>query len=152
MSLSPFSKGFPISIGDVQEEINRVFDRMWHGGISTAPLDGQKWAPATDVIDEPTQYVVTAEVPGLGVEEIEVTFDEGELMLKGHKVAGRTAEEGIAFVRRERRFGNFCRRIPIPERVNAEAISARCAKGVLEIILPKKEIPQRKTVKIEVAE
>ena len=152
MSFSPFSKGFPMSIGDVQEEINRVFDRMWHAGISTAPLDGQKWAPAVDMIDEPTQFVVTAEVSGLSVEEIEVTFDDGELTLKGHKVAGRTAEEGIIFLRRERRFGNFCRRIPIPERINAEAISARCTQGVLEVILPKKEIQQRKTVKIEVGE
>jgi HSP20 family protein len=141
-----------MSLGDVQEEINRVFDRMWHGGISTAPLDGQKWAPAIDVIDEPTQYVVTAEVPGLSVEEIEVTFDEGELVLKGHKIAGRTADEGISFVRRERRYGNFSRRVSIPERINAEAISARCTKGVLEIILPKKEIPQRKTVRIEAAD
>jgi len=152
MSLSPFNKGFPMSIGDVQEEINRVFDRMFHTGISTPPLDGQKWAPAIDVIDEPTQYIVTAEVPGLSVDDIELTYDEGELVIKGHKASGRSAEEGALLYRRERRFGNFCRRLPIPERINADAISARCAHGVLEVILPKKEIPQRKTVKIEVGD
>jgi HSP20 family protein len=152
MSLLPFNKGIPVSLTDLQDEMNRVFDRMWHTGISTAPLDGQKWAPPIDLIDEPTQFVLTAEVPGLAVEEIEVTFDEGELVLRGHKSAGRSEEEGIDFVRRERRYGNFARRVAIPERINAEAISARCSRGVLEIIMPKKELPQRKTVKIEVGE
>lgn len=152
MSLSPFGKGFQISISDLQEEMNRMLDRMWHTGISTAPLDGQKWAPAIDLLDEPNQFVLTAEVPGLNVEDIEVSFEGGELVLKGNKSAGRDEDEEAAYLRRERRYGAFCRRVGLPEQVKEEAVTARCRNGLLEVVLPKKDLPTRKTVKIEVVD
>jgi HSP20 family protein len=150
MNIPSFGRNLHTSLAEVQEEINRVFERMWHTGISTAPLDGHKWAPNIDLLDEPSQYVVTAEVPGLNVEDIEICFDEGELIIRGHKPQVRPADEGVSYLRRERRFGSFCRRIELPERVREEGITARCAKGVLEVVLPKQEIPERKTVRIEV--
>ena len=150
MSLTPFGKGFQVSLSDLQDEMNRMLDRMWHSGISTGPLDGQKWAPAVDLLDEPTRYVLTAEVPGLNVEDIEVCYEQGALVLKGHKTADRSEDDDIECVRSERRFGNFCRRIPMPERIDSDAISARCQNGLLQVILPKKELPERKTVSIEV--
>ncbi len=152
MSISPFGKGFHIPISELQDEFNRMIDRMWHTGISTKPLDGQKWAPAIDLVDEPTQFVLTAEVPGLSVADIDVSYEEGELIIKGQKLAAREETDDIEFLRRERRFGSFCRRVNLPERVRAEAITARCVNGLLEIVLPKKELPERKSVKIEVAE
>jgi len=150
MSFSPLGKGLQISLTDLQEELNRMFDRMWHGGISTGPLDGQKWAPAVDLVDESERFVLTAEVPGLCVEDIEVCYEQGELVLKGHKTGDRGEEEDVEYARRERRFGNFCRRIPMPERIESDAITARCRHGLLEISLPKKELPERKTVTIHV--
>ncbi len=46
-------------------------------------------------------------------------FDEGELIIRGHKPLVRSAEEGVNYMRRERRFGSFCRRVELPERVRA---------------------------------
>jgi HSP20 family protein len=152
MGLTPFGKGFQISLSDLQDEMNRMLDRMWHAGISTAPLDGQKWAPVVDILDEPSHYVLTAEVPGLNVDDIDVSYEGGEVVLKGHKSAERTDEDDIQWVRRERRFGNFCRRVAMPERIVVEAITAKCRNGLLEIILPKKELPERTSVRIDVEE
>ncbi len=152
MSLSPFSKGLQISVSDLKDEMNRMLDRFWHAGISTAPLDGQKWAPSIDVIDESTQYLLVAEVPGLNVEDIEVCYEHGELILKGHKAVERDEDEDVDYLCLERRFGNFCRRVPMPEPINADGIRASCQKGLLEVVLPKKEPPDRKTVTISVRE
>jgi HSP20 family protein len=152
MTFSPFGKGIQVSLNDLQDEMNRMFDRMWHAGISTAPLDGQKWAPLVDVMDEPTRYLLTAEVPGLNVEDIDVCYEQGELVLKGHKAAERSEDENIAFVRRERRFGSFCRRLPMPEAIDTDAITAKCHRGLLEVVLPKKEPPDRKSVRVSVGE
>jgi HSP20 family protein len=152
MGLTSIGKGIQISLSDLQEEMNHLFDRMWHAGISTAPLDGQKWAPVIDVLDEPTQYILTAEVPGLSVDDIDVSYEQGEVVVKGHKSAERGDSDDIQWVRRERRFGSFCRRVAMPERINAEGISAKCRNGLLEIILPKKEIPERTAIKIDVEE
>jgi HSP20 family protein len=152
MAFGPFAKGFPTSLADLQEEVNRVFDRMWHTGLSTPPLDGQKWAPPVDLLDEPAQYVLTAEVPGLNVEDIELSFDEGELILRGHKPVAQSSEEEVNYLKHERRFGSFCRRVPLPERVQEDAITARCTKGVLEVVLPKREQTQRRSVRIDVVD
>jgi len=149
MTFIPRGKGLQISITDLQEEMNRMFDRMWHGGISTAPLDGQEWAPAVDLIDEPSRYLLLAEVPGLGTEDIEVCYEQGELVLKGHKPAGPSESERTAVLRRERRFGKFCRRLTIPEPFRADAITATCRSGVLEIALPKKAPAERQSIKID---
>jgi HSP20 family protein len=141
-----------VSLVDLQDEVNRMFDRMWHTGISTAPLDGQQWAPVLDLVDEPSRFVLTAEVPGLNVEDIEVCYEDGQLVLKGAKPAGYGEGERPDFLRRERRFGNFRRCIPIPEAINVEALRAKCQHGVLEVVMPKKEPASRKTVRIEVSE
>lgn len=152
MAFNPFTKGAQISLSDLQQEMNRMFDRMWHGGISTGPLDGQSWAPAIELLSFPAQFVLTAEAPGLTVNEIEVYFEDGELVLKGAKVAPQRSEDECKVIRCERRFGNFCRRIPIPEAINIDGISASCKRGVLEVILPKKEPAKRTSFRIEVTD
>jgi len=152
MKLNPFGKGMQISLSDLQEEMNRMFDRMWHAGISTAPFDGQDWAPVIDLVNEPTRLVLTAEVPGLRVDDIEVCYEEGQVILKGNKLSSRVEDTKVDYVRRERRFGRFQRAIPLTEAINSEAITAKCVSGVLEVVLPKKEPKLRKSVRIEVSE
>ena len=66
--------------------------------------------PVIDLIDEGDRYIVTAEVPGLSVADIEVSFEHGELILKGSKLPERGDEE-LEYIRNERRFGSFCRRV-----------------------------------------
>ena len=151
MNFNPFTKARQFSISDLQDEMNRMFDRMWHQGINTGPLDGQEWAPPVDVIDHPDQFVLTAEVAGLGVENIAVSFEQGELIIKGHKPVSPKTLEGAEFLARERRGGNFCRRITLPCAVNHDAISATCRDGLLEIVLPKKESATRQTIEIKIA-
>ena len=92
MPLLPFRKEGQFSLTDLQEEINRMFDRVWHGGLATGPLDGQEWAPSVDVLEEPDRCVVKAEVAGLETGDVDVSMSENILTIKGHKSAERTEE------------------------------------------------------------
>ena len=148
MPIPPFGRGFHVSIPDLQAEFNRMVDRLWHSGISTPPFDGQDWAPLIDLIDEPGRYVLTAEVPGLSSEEIDTSFENGAVVLKGRKPATVGDDQERRFVCRERRSGEFCRRVVLAEPVDESAINATCRQGVLEVVLPKKTPATSRTVKI----
>jgi HSP20 family protein len=152
MSLLPFSKESQLSLGELQEQMNLLFNRLWHGGLSTGPFDGQDWAPALDVREEPERYVVHAEVPGLKVEDIELTYVGTTLTLKGEKICETATESKTGCLCRERRFGGFSRSITLPEKIEADKITATCRNGVLEVVLPKVEEFKPKPIKIEVEE
>jgi len=136
MALLPIGKG-QISLNDVQEEINRLLDRVWHGGVATGPLDGQEWAPLIDVLAESDRFVIHAEVPGLETNDVEVSLSENILTLKGHKSFDRVEGEDRSYLRRERPSGSFFRSITLPAKVESDAVTAVCRQGVLEIVLPK---------------
>jgi HSP20 family protein len=88
MALSPF-RGFY----DVQSEMNRMLDEMFGnvgraGGRQRGEAPSQ-WAPALDVLQEDGDIVVRAELPGVKLEDADVTFHDGLLTISG----GRKAEE-----------------------------------------------------------
>ena len=149
----PSRKDIPVSLGDLQSEMNNLFARLWHSGLSTKPFDGQEWAPLVDLYEEPDRFVVKAEIPGLDAAAIELSFADGELTLKGSKCDEFADEQAEATsVHRERRFGHFCRSVSIPGSILASEISAACHNGLLEIALPKKEDTRPRSIKIEVSE
>jgi HSP20 family protein len=139
-------------LGELQEQMNALFNRFWHTGLSTRPLDGQDWAPAVDVREEPDCYVVTAEVPGLRVEDIEVTYSGNTLTLSGQKTDALGEEPGEGWLFRERRFGQFSRSVSLPEGAKEDAISATCSMGVLTVKLPKLEESKPKVIHVNVEE
>jgi len=150
MSLLPFGKDVPVSIGDLQSEMNRVFDRFWHGGLATGPLDGQDWAPPLDVIEQEDRYVIRAEVPGLEAKDIEVSVTGSTLTLRGHKASELREDDDSNVIRAERRFGSFHRAVELPAAVETEGVAACCKRGVLEIALTKKEDARAKTIRVDV--
>ena len=148
MSLPPLSRAIPRSLASLQDEIGQMLGRMWHTGISTAPLDGQNWAPAIDVYEEATGYVLTAEVPGLKVDDIEVTHEDGELVIRGQKAADFDEEGDREYLKAERRYGSFSRSLTLPLDVDAEKVEADYANGILSVRLPKATRERPKQIRI----
>lgn len=145
----PFPGDLPFSIQGVRDEFDRLLDRVWHGGLSTAPLDGQDWAPAIDMSDAPDAYHLRVEVPGLSAEDVEVSILSNVLVVKGcKKEPGDPGGKDRRRLRSECRYGSFCRRIELTSGVNEEGIRASCRNGVLELVLPKKAEPQGRTVPV----
>ncbi len=152
MALFPFRKEIPLSMADVQDEVNRLVDRVWHLGLRGGPLDGQEWAPAIDVIEEPDRFLVRAELPGLSTEDVDVSISGGTLTIRGQKPSDLPEGDDRQYLRSERRFGAYSRTVPLPTPIDAENASAHCRKGVLEVVLPKKEDARPKIIEITVEE
>jgi len=152
MTFGSFRRDIPASLGDLQDEMNRMFDRFWHGGVSTGPFDGHNWAPLFDVSDEADRVVVTAELPGLDAPEVHLSFQDDKLTLRGHKPCPWPEETARKLQRRERRYGPFARTIDLPEGISPEGISAAMRHGVITITLTKLPQKQGKSIKVEATE
>jgi len=125
------------------EALQRDMDRFFgtHGGRNTA-LNGRHgllWAargtPEVVVRDEGSSYLLTAEVPGLGAEDLEITVTADHVTLSGER--GTSAPEGYRAHRLERRPWKFSQSYALPANVDAEAASATVKNGLLTVHLPK---------------
>ena len=109
--------------------------------------DEKTWSPAFDVTESENAYVVTAELPGIDVKDLEVTLSDGILSVKGEKKQEKE-EKGENHHRIERVYGTFHRSFRIPGRVESDKVDANYKDGILTLTLPKEE--ESKPTKIEV--
>jgi HSP20 family protein len=135
-----------------QDELARQ-SRMpghWFGQFGQQPGAGpasQAWAPAVDITERQDAYLVAAELPGVGAEDVEITFQDGLLTIQGERhLAPDTAGEKVH--RAERRYGAFRRSITLPSHVRADKIEASAQDGVLLILVPKAEEVHAKRIKV----
>lgn len=148
----PFAGQIPASLQEARNEFDRLLDRVWHVGLSTAPLDGQDWAPCIDVAEFPDRFEIRAELPGVAADAVDVSILDNALTIKGSKAPPPDAAPGRQAVRGECRYGRFCRTYLLPSPVRDDAVTAACRNGVLEISVPKAESARGRTVKVVSAE
>src|SRR4028118_1445356 len=131
MALSPF-RGFY----DMQSEMNRMFDETFgslarRGGRREVD-ETTRWAPALAVLHEDGDSVVRAELPGVRLEDVDITIHNGVLTITGERKAEQQ-REGSGYYVRERRYGSFRRSMTLPQGVDENSINARFDGGVLEV-------------------
>jgi HSP20 family protein len=99
--------------------------------------------PAVNVYDAGSDFVVTAELPGVRPDQFELTLTGDTLTLRGRRDPDPSIPDE-AYRRQERPFGPWSRSINLPSRIAADQIRATLAQGVLTVILPKaEEVPTR---------
>ena len=103
--------------------------------------------PPLNVWEEGENVRVEVEIPGVKIEEVEVSFDNGELTLKGEKKF--EAKENAPLHRRERLYGAFTRTLTLPWEIVADKVSAELKDGVLAITLPKAEAAKPRKVAVK---
>ena len=106
--------------------------------------------PPLNVWEEGDLLRIEAEIPGVKIEDIEVSFDNGELTLKGEKKFD--AKENAPLHRRERLYGSFARTLMLPWEVVADKVSAELKDGVLTVTLPKAEAAKPRKVAVKYLE
>ncbi|MGH9425299.1 MAG: Hsp20/alpha crystallin family protein, partial [Terriglobia bacterium] len=94
------------------------------------------WNPAVDLYETEAAFILEVDLPGIREEDVEVTVDKGDLVLRGTRIVSRTATQGN-FHYQERRSGNFTRRLRLPALVDQAHIRAEVKHGVLRVTLPK---------------
>jgi HSP20 family protein len=103
-----------------------------------------------DVVENDDEFVVKADVAGMDPENIEITFTENNLSLKGEILDEQEEEdEEGRYHLRERRYGTFSRTISMPGTVDVENIAAETENGILKIHLPKKEEVKPRRIEVK---
>ncbi|MFY9288945.1 MAG: Hsp20/alpha crystallin family protein [Alphaproteobacteria bacterium] len=129
----------------VQRALQSTLDEAL-GGLTT---EAAAMSVRLDVKEDEKAFHVTAELPGLSDKEVEVTFDDGLLTIRGEKKIERSEEKDTWHIT-ERRHGSFARQITLPTNVDANAIDAKFEKGVLNVTLPKLAPEQTAAKKINI--
>jgi HSP20 family protein len=104
--------------------------------------------PPIDMAEDEGSVTLTAELPGISRENLEVTIEDGVLTVQGEKKEEETAE-GASYRRVERRFGQFERRIRLPEHIDAEKVEASYKDGILRVRMPKTKATKPKAIPIK---
>ncbi len=104
---------------------------------------------AVDVYTEDGNLVVKAEVPGVTAEELDVTLKDNVLTITGETKAEEEVKEEN-YIRRERRYGSFCRSLALPAEAEGDKAEAAFEDGILTVRIPVAEEPREDTVRVEV--
>lgn len=140
---STFERDFRDRGSDMLSDLNRQFNRLFDDVFDFSNEDSEEFsekrgrrmkAPALDIASYDEKYELTAELPGVKQEDIELKVEDGLLILKGEKKDTIKGEERSWS---ERRFGSFMRRIQLPQDVKFEEIDADFADGVLMVTMPR---------------
>ena len=109
------------------------------------------WNPAVDIFEtESHDLVLKAELPGMNRDDIEVSVENGTLVLKGQKKFDAEVKEE-RYRRIERSYGQFHRSFTLPNTVEASKVGADYKNGVLTVKLPFREDAKPRTINVEVA-
>ncbi|MBF2759815.1 MAG: Hsp20/alpha crystallin family protein [Ectothiorhodospiraceae bacterium AqS1] len=134
----------------VNNEINRTFPQGAVDAGKQAPANAT-WIPAVDIKENGNEFLITADIPGVDPEKIEITADGGYLSIKGERAFEASNEdesESERYRRVERVHGSFLRRFALPDTADADAITARGANGVLKVHIPKRASLQPKRIAV----
>lgn len=107
------------------------------------------WAPPVDISERKDAYLLTVELPGVKVEDLEISFQDGLLTIQGERPLIQDSTDEQVHVL-ERRYGLFRRSITLPLHVQADAIKASTEDGVLQVVVPKVEEAKPKRIEVHV--
>ena len=128
----------------LRSDIERLMGTLGGSARSNLPT---RWAPSADVIERDDEIVITAELPGVKDEDVEITLDEGMLRIAGSRELGEEVDDE-RYHRIERSYGGFERTFPLPAGVDPDAITAGIAYGVLKVTIPKPTAPEPKRIAV----
>jgi len=140
----PVSRYFAGTAEDPFVSLNRFLQGALSDASSTTAIPVR-----LDIKEDEKAFHVTADLPGLSEKDVDVTFDDGVLTIRGQKKVERDEKKDTWHVV-ERFSGSFARQLALATSVDAAAIEAKFEKGVLTILLPKMTEEKTSVHKIEV--
>ncbi len=132
------------------QEFGEMFERFARDFFSPQ-LDGEDFGmkPSVEVEETERGYMVSAELPGLRPEDINLTLSDNTLVIEGKRET-KSKEEKKGYYRSEFSYGSFHRSVPLRADVDNNNIKASFENGILTVELVKKEDGTQKTKKIQI--
>jgi HSP20 family protein len=118
---------------DMSDHLNLFF-----GGAANGPAGPRAgWSPSVNVEESKDELILSAELPGMTIDDVEIEVENNVLSLRGEKKGEQEEQVDRRFHLGERRYGAFERRFTLPRTVKAMEISAHFKDGILYVQMPK---------------
>lgn len=127
----------------LQQEINTLFSDYSPSRLRSAPS-----FPALNIWADEESVMITAEIPGVKSEDLDINVEGGNLTLSGVRSKAALPEEG-QYHRQEREYGKFTRSINLPFDIEVDQVEAHLKNGVLNLMLPRAEADKPKKIQIQ---
>lgn len=128
------------------DELDRLFSPRFNRAVQGVP-DKRHTEPAVNVWEDDRSVYVEAELPGMQLDAVDVSLQDGQLTLKAHREYQKP--EGASWLHRERETGSFARTVRLPIDVDADKVEAKLLNGVLTVKLPKAQAVLPRKIKIK---
>lgn len=137
-------------LDDLRTEFEQLWQKPWLPMRFRRPeSDMPLVTPRVDVLNKGEELVIKADLPGMKKEDVHVTMENGDLILKGERKEEKEVKEEN-FYKAECLYGSFYRRLPLGFDVPADKVNAKFVDGVLEIRLPM-PVTEKKAMPLEIA-
>ena len=121
----------------LQKKMNQLFEEMLQPGRPHEALPEYRWVPAADVYEDRRHYFVELEVPGVQIDDVDLTCEGNNLRVAGErKPVMELTRESVH--RMERYIGPFGREFTFPEPLDPSKVEAHMEAGVLSVKIPKR--------------
>ena len=129
-------------------DFDRIFDSMFTNDLPRFSL-AEAWMPAVDVNETETEFLLSADIPGLDKKDVSIDIHDGVITIKGERAIDNEKSTDDYRIR-ERQLGSFNRSFRLPDNVNEVKVAAKFKNGVLKVTLPKTKevIPEGRQIKI----
>jgi HSP20 family protein len=134
----------------LRQAMDRLFEDSLVSPLTLRSFNGEAVAPPLDVHQTPDEIVITAALPGIKPEDVDITITGQTLSIRGEF----KADEEISrdqYLYRERRYGTFHRQLQLPVRVQGDAANATFENGELRLSIPKAEEVKPRQIQVKAA-
>jgi HSP20 family protein len=133
----------------IHDEMERVFDNFFGLDRKRTELERFDWTPRVNVVEHEDRFEITAEIPGMNKEDVQIELHDNLMTIKGEKQYEKEEKESNYHIC-ERSYGTFQRSFALPQNVKDDNIEAEYNNGVLTVNLPKKEPAKPKEIKVKI--
>jgi HSP20 family protein len=107
------------------------------------------WTPSVDILETENELIVKMDAPEVDLKDVDIRLENHTLTVKGERKFEKR-EDSKAYHRIERSYGSFARTFTLPDTVDTEHVRADYKDGVLNIVLPKKELAKPRSIKVQI--
>jgi HSP20 family protein len=128
----------------VPKRFSDIMDEFFNDALNTRR---DNFVPSIDVSETDDQFLISAQLPGMKKDDINISLENGRLSISGER-SFEKEEKNKKYHRVETKFGSFERSFQLPDNVDEESISASYENGLLNISIDKSEEEVKKKIEI----
>jgi HSP20 family protein len=128
--------------------LRREIDRLFESTFARGQTAWNEWTPAVEIRETDQELSFVCELPGMTLDQIEVSAVNGILTIRGERLNEWKDGENNRYHLAERNYGSFMRRFELPQGVDVEKIEADMHNGILQVRIPKAALPKPKKIRI----